>query len=112
MKTKNLPAVGLAIKFINACVGDKLIGSRNARIADTHFIEFEVLPIRGVQDVHGFVLARLWMTLGPQTRMIRPRIKYVSAYEWDFTHTRSMILLLTTEGKTIVRLFDIGEMAL
>lgn len=109
MKNKTLPAVGLATQFINACVGASLIGPRNARALDAHFIEFEVPPTRAVPDAHNYVLARLWMTLGTQTRMLRPRTKYVSAYEWDFSATRSLVLLLTTEGKTVVRLFDIGD---
>ena len=110
MKVKNLPSVARAVVFVNACLGQNVVSSGHLYDRTDTAIEFEIAKRPSREDPHAFALQCLWKVLGPQSRMVRPSAKYASAYEWDFSYERSLVLLLTTEGQTIIRLFDFGEL--
>lgn len=109
MKATNLPSVAQAVVFINACLGETVVGPGHLVIRTDTVIDFEIIKRAGRDDPHSFALQRLWKVLGTQTYTARPMAKYVSLYEWNFTYDRWLNLLLTNDGKTIIRLFDMGE---
>ena len=71
-------------------------------------IDFAIPVTRDVVQPLNYALTRLWRKLGTQSRTMRSA-GFAVMYEWDFGAGRSLVLMYTTDDRTIVRLEDLGN---
>jgi hypothetical protein len=105
---KNLPRVLDAVVFINTCIGEPLVRTHNRTAISELRIDFEIPITRDIKQPLNYALTRLWRKLGPQSRTLRSA-EYAVMYEWDFGAGRSLVLMYTTDDRTIIRLEDLGN---
>ena len=105
---KKLPSTAEAVAFINACAGTELVRKYYRTDVRPASIDFTI-PNKVIEQPMNFALQRFWRVLGEQTYLLRPRVgttDCLAVYEWQFEHSRKLLLIHDNSGKTIVRLCD------